>query len=72
MHSNPQRIKATHIFGRFHHPMDVLRTDFSARFFRRTDNISAQSSATGDLFKVNGGFPRRLSDVLNRFDFFSK
>ena len=70
MNSNSQFIKAIHIFGRFHHPIDVLRTDFSTRFFRRTDDTSARSSATGDLFDVNGGFPRRLRDLLTRFDFF--
>ena len=72
MNMNSQFIKAIHIFGRFHHPMDVLRTDFSARFFRRTVNTSARSSATSDLFDVNGGFPRRLRDLLIRFDFFFK
>ena len=70
MNLNSQFIKAIHILGRFHHPIDVLRTDFSTRFFRRTDNTSARSSATGDLFDVNGGFPRRLRDLLTRFDFF--
>ena len=72
MNSNSHFIKAIHIFGRFHHPIDVLRTDFSARFFRRTDNTSARSSATGDLSDVNGGFPRHLLDLLTRFDFFFK
>ncbi len=33
-------IKAIHIFGQFHHPMDALRTHFSAELFlvHQSDN----------------------------------
>ncbi|MCG8372707.1 MAG: hypothetical protein MI700_04200, partial [Balneolales bacterium] len=70
MNSNSQLSKAIHIFGRFHHPMDVLRTNLSARSFRRKENRYARSSATDDLFDLNRGLPRRLQDSLTRFDFF--
>lgn len=60
MKSNSQFIVAIHFFRRFHHPIHVLRTDFSDRFFRRTDNTSARNSAKGDLFDLNEGFPRCL------------